>query len=294
LADAERIEFVPLSSCYYGLSKSSGQRTAAETRKYIRNYVGIKLVNMVMAMSYPIARLGYTSGECWELRREIGKLVVHPHSSRFVQYLDFLRNRSDLYQKVMLTDVRDVYFQTDPFERIPDSELWMFQEEGPETLGSDARNRRWIEATFGRKVLRRIASRPIICAGVTIGGVRNILGYLEVMEPELLSRSPVYLPDQGIHNALAYTGAFDHLRPVIVKNGTGPVVTVGRMSEAQFQWGRNGALVDAAGVPFSVVHQFDRHPSLRSAFADLVGDESLGYDQHGQRDERAKVAVSHG
>ena len=90
------------------------------------------------------------------------------------------------------------------------------------------------------------------------------------MEPELIKRTPIYIPDQGIHNAMAYTGAFDHLHPVIVKNGDGPVLTVGMMTEAQFQWNSAGQLVDAAGVPFAVIHQFDRHPKLVAALQKLA------------------------
>ena len=270
LAAAERIQLLPLTNCYYGLCKSAAQRNPKESRKRIRNYLGIKLVEALMVAAYPLARLGYTHAECRELRREIRKLIVHTYSSRFVQYLDFLRNQSALYDKVMLTDVRDVCFQTDPFARIPDHQLWMFQEEGPHTLGSEGRNRRWVEATFGKKVLRQIAHNRILCAGITIGSFANILGYLEAMEPELLSRSPVYIPDQAIHNAMAYTGALQHLQPVIVKNGDGPVLTVGMMKDAQFQWDAAGQLVDAAGEPYAVIHQFDRHPKLLAAFQKLA------------------------
>jgi|SRR5450756_2579974 len=268
LARAEGIQLFPLTSCYFGLCKSAAKRNPKESRKRIRNYFGMKLVNGLMRVTYPLVRLGYTREECREIRREIGKLIIHTYSSRFLQYLDFLKNQSAQYDKVMLTDVRDVFFQADPFERVPDNQLWMFQEEGPHTLGSEGRNRRWVEATFGKKVLRQIADNRIICAGITIGSYAQIAGYLQAMEPELLARTPVYIPDQAIHNALAYTGAFNHLNPVVVKNGDGPVLTVGMMKEEQYKWDNAGRLVDAAGVPYAVIHQFDRHPTLVSRLHD--------------------------
>jgi len=271
LAHAWQIQLLPLNNCYFGLCKSADKRNPKESRKRIRNYLGMKLVNGLLRAAYPLARLGYTHPECRELGREIRKLIVHTYSSRFVQYLDFLRNQSARYDKVMLSDVRDVFFQADPFARIPDHQLWMFQEEGPHTLGSDRRNRRWVLATFGRKVLRQIEHQRILCAGITIGSYANIVGYLQAMEPELLTRSPVYIPDQGIHNAMAYTGVFKHLNPVVVKNGDGPVLTVGLMTEAQFKWDDAGRLVDAAGVPYAVIHQFDRHPKLAARLQRLVG-----------------------
>jgi hypothetical protein len=230
--------------------------------KRIRNYIGIKVVNCLRAAAYPLIRVGYTAEESRQLNREIGKLVIHTYSSRFIQYLDFLRNQATRYDKVMLTDVRDVFFQADPFERIPSNQLWMFQEQGPATLGTEPRNGRWVKATFGGKVLRQIASQPILCAGITIGGFQNVLGYLETMETELLKRTPVHIPDQGIHNAMAYTGAFNHLNPVIVRNGDGPVLTVGMMNDSQMTLDGQGRLVDPSGIPYAVLHQYDRHPKL--------------------------------
>jgi hypothetical protein len=262
LAAAERIELLPLTNCYYGLCKSASKRDRKESIKRIRNYLGIKIVNGLMTAAYPLVRLGYTREECRELRREVGKLLIHTYSSRFLQYLDFLRNQAPRYDMVMLTDVRDVCFQGDPFARIPANQLWMFEEEGPHTLGTEPRNGKWVSATFGKKVLRQIAEHRIVCACITIGSFANVIGYLEAMEPELLARSPVYIPDQAVHNVLARTGAFARWHPVVVKNGDGPVLTVGMMKDEQFKFDREGRLVDPQGVPYAVIHQFDRHAAL--------------------------------
>jgi hypothetical protein len=98
-----------------------------------------------------------------------------------------------------------------------------------------------------------------------------VLGYLEGMEPEVIRRAPVYIPDQGIHNAMVYTGAFDHLHPVIVKNGDGPVLTVGMMKDEELVLDPAGRLVDPAGRPYPVIHQYDRHPRLMAAFKKMAG-----------------------
>jgi hypothetical protein len=270
-AAEQRIQLLPLTSCYFGLRNSSRKRDARENLKRIRSYVGFKLVRGLFRAAQPLLRLGYARHEYRQLEREINKLVIHTQSSRYLQYLDLLRNQTGRYDKVMLTDVRDVCFQADPFERIPANQLWMFQEHGPATLGTERVNRRWVEATFGKKVLRQIARQPILCSGITIGGFQNLLGYLEAMEPEIIRRTPIYISDQGIHNAMAYTGAFDHLHPVIVKNGDGPVLTVGMMKDEELVLDPAGRLVDPAGNPYPVVHQYDRHPRLLAAFKKLAG-----------------------
>lgn len=272
LAGQEKIQLIPLTSCYYGLVKSSSTRVRKESLKRIRNYLGIKLFKCIITLAYPLLRIGYTREECHELRRETEKLVIHTYSSRFIQYLDFLRNNQMQYDKVMLTDVRDVFFQADPFEQITSNQLWMFLEHGTATLATQPRNRRWVEATFGRNVLRQIGHQPVICAGITMGGMKNVLGYLEAMEPELLARTPVYIPDQGIHNAMAHTGAFKHLNPLIVKNGDGPVLTVGMMEDSEMQLDSDNQLTGFRGKPYPVIHQYDRHPKLVSAFKNQLAE----------------------
>ena len=266
------IQLLPLTSCYYGMCRSSAKREFKASVKRIRNYVGLRLFRLLFSASRPLLRLGYTREEFGQLQRETNKLVCHTYSSRFVQYYDYLKNQELRYEKVMLTDVRDVCFQADPFAAVPADQLWMFQEEGPATLGTEKRNGQWIKATFGSRVLRQIAEHRILCAGITIGGYKNILGYLQTMEPHLLTRTPAYIPDQGIHNALAYTGAFNHLNPVIRKNGEGPVLTVGLMNQQTMILNAEGRLVDSQGKPYAVIHQYDRHEYLIPHLKKLAGN----------------------
>lgn len=271
LALEQNLQLLPLTSCYYGMCLSLAKRDFRASAKRIRNYIGLRSFRLLMGAARPLLRLGYTRDEFRQLQRETNKLVAHTYSSRFVQYLDYLENQELRYAKVMLTDVRDVYFQANPFAEVPDGQLWMFQEEGPATLGTERRNGQWIKATFGAKVLKQIAANRILCAGITMGGYHNVLGYLKTMEPELLTRTPVYIPDQGIHNALAYTGAFNHLHPVIFKNGDGPVLTVGLMRPEQMVFNDAGQLVNPQGKPYAVLHQYDRHPHLLPCLNKLAG-----------------------
>ncbi|HVM51462.1 MAG TPA: hypothetical protein VMU04_25750, partial [Candidatus Acidoferrum sp.] len=60
LAHAWQIQLLPLNNCYFGLCKSADKRNPKESRKRIRNYLGMKLVNGLLRAAYPLARLGYT------------------------------------------------------------------------------------------------------------------------------------------------------------------------------------------------------------------------------------------
>ena len=252
LAERERVELVPLQSCYYGLGSSKAVR--------VRNHAGIKVTRLLARMAYPFLRIGYTHAQCIELWREMNKLIIQTSGGRYLQYLDFLRNRRLQYGKVMVTDVRDVYFQADPFDTVGEDSLLLFEEHV--VLGTDRRNKQWVKATFGREVLKSMETRTALCSGVTIGGVEKIIGYLEVMEPELVRRNPACIADQGIHNALAYLGRFDHLGATIMKCETGPVLSMGLMRDDAIKVNADDLVVDAGGIPYPVLHQYDRYPAI--------------------------------
>ena len=268
MALEQRIELVPLPMCYYG---TAGKGRFHKGAKKIRAFVGFQSLRWLLRLSWPLLRVGYGADEYRELQREINKLILHTAGSRYIHYLDFLRNRRVHYDKVMLTDVRDVFFQADPFPRFSSEELCFFEEDSRFPIGSDPNTSRWVRATFGQRMLRKVSSKPIICSGVTLGGFENILSYLERMESELLTRAPLNIPDQGIHNVLAYIDAFGHLNLRIIRNGEGPVCTAGLMDPKDFQYDEQGRLVSPAGEPYPVVHQFDRHPNLVANFKKLVG-----------------------
>src|SRR5215475_4731769 len=79
------------------------------------------------------------------------------HARRYSIYADYLRARPDRFDQVMLSDVRDVVFQRHPFEGITSPKCHFFLEG---------------EAVAGRR---------ISCSGITIGGTRAILAYLDAM-----------------------------------------------------------------------------------------------------------------
>ena len=68
--------------------------------------------------------------------------------------------------------------------------------------------------------------------------------------------------DQGIHNYLIHRG---HLGPVTMcENRKSEVLTMGLMSSNNLPVvSDRGQLLNAEGVPYAVLHQFDRHESVR-------------------------------
>jgi hypothetical protein len=192
-------------------------------------------------------------------------LPFHNISSlRYLLYYRFLKQRPDAYRFIFLTDLRDVSFQQSPFLRAQAGGLRFFVEEPPLTIGACPNNSRWIREYFGEDVLRELADQPIICSGTTLGDYPSIITYLEqfiltLRQSRSLMRVGV---DQGIHNYLANTT----LKPLVTLclNREAEVLTMGLMPRDEvFARNAAGQLMDRAGTPYAVLHQFDRHEALK-------------------------------
>ena len=129
-------------------------------------------------------------------------------SSRFFTYLDFLVRHGTNYRHVMLTDLRDVVFQADPFAVALPADIVFAQERC--RLANCPVNRAWVVQGYGNAVADNMRDCLISCAGTTFGTVGGILRYLTAMTSELTSR-PVAIEggiDQGVHNYIV------HMRPL--------------------------------------------------------------------------------
>jgi hypothetical protein len=198
-------------------------------------------------------------------RTRIAALLSVRDTRRFFAYLDYLSSRDVSYGNVMLTDVRDVFFQADPFASDLGGGLDCFLEDSAETLGTQPHNRKWMQAAFGSDVVQEMSGRPIVCAGVTVGPGELVVRYLEVMADFLLRlpRQGVGL-DQAVHNYVLHKGLVSGAR--LIPNGAGVVSTLGVVPEE-----RLNELSSSA-----VLHQYDRHPTLTARLLDALGSADTG------------------
>jgi hypothetical protein len=182
---------------------------------------------------------------------------------RYLLYHRFLRSRPGEYRAIFLTDLRDVCFQSNPFARGGLDQLRFFEEEPPHTVGSCPNNSRWIREFFGEDALQELAAQPIICSGTTLGDYASILDYLgKFILTFRQARSIMRVgADQGIHNFLARTQLASAV--TLCPNRESEVLTMGLMPrEEKLPRNERGQLIDRHGVPYAVLHQFDRHADL--------------------------------
>ena len=177
-----------------------------------------------------------------------------------LRYIEALQIVEDLPRDsvVLLTDSRDVIFQSCPFthylEHWPD-ELHLSME--PNLIQPLDWTYKWCVGVYGENVVEEtLRGKLASCSGTTIGSKELVELYLARMVKEILKYrwriSHTTGFDQGLHNFLLYTGQFDH--GPLSANGEG----VFWIADRKPVFDSSGFAVVRDRVRATVVHQYDR------------------------------------
>jgi len=182
--------------------------------------------------------------------------------SRYCYYYEYLMANQNKYNLVLITDVRDVLFQADPFAAISSNDLLNFYSEA-HSIADSFYTSYWLRHAFGKKALAQIVDKVSICSGTTIGGVDPIMNYLQEMI-KMQAKITAGLTglggfDQGVHNYLVHNNYFQGSN--LLPNNEGEVATLGESNAIAVN--DNLELTDKQGNVIPVVHQFDRFPDLK-------------------------------
>jgi hypothetical protein len=203
-------------------------------------------------------------GRVYDVGGRIAGKGSHINFERFAFYRELIETLPADTGSVFLCDIRDIVFQSDPFNGYPAAPLKFFLEE--QTIGKCESNSAWIRIAYGQEALGSLSANWISCSGTTLGTMQGIVGYLDRMIGEagkLLAsgRDPSPGIDQGFHNYLIRTGAFPGA--LIVPNRDGEVQTMHHQRE--FTLSPGGQALNRDGRLCPVVHQYDRHPAIMHA-----------------------------
>jgi len=179
-----------------------------------------------------------------------------PYVARFLRFFRFLASSGQRYANVMLTDVRDVFFQGDPFDFDMCGTVNCFLEDERQTLGRQRHNRDWLLTAYGEETVRSLGDKPISCSGVTVGPREPLLAYLRVMTGGLLRLTHQSVGiDQGVHNYVIHNNLVPNVR--LIRNGEGPVLTLALVPRPEIE-----AAMEEGRLPANVLHQYNHHPRL--------------------------------
>jgi hypothetical protein len=189
-------------------------------------------------------------------------VVLDLLQARFFYALGLLEDGLAGASRVLLSDVRDVVFQTNPFEGIASGLTTGLEEE---RISRCPHNRKWVERVFGAEGLRSIGDARIACAGVTVGTRDEVIAYLERMCEEAavhLSKLAFRNLDQAIHNWLVYRHPALGFR--LAETGGDQIATLAHSRLEDFRFDPERGLMTHDGVLISVLHQYDRIPELHA------------------------------
>jgi hypothetical protein len=211
--------------------------------------------------AYPRAfRLASRAGESTALARwsALEFELEGLQSLRYDHYYDVLQREGAAADQILLTDMRDVLFQADPFE--PQVEgLEVFLEEPHMTIADEWFTHSWMLSLYGQEEVSELAQEVASCSGTVAGDRASMLRYLREMSQAIVwRRRPLGNHDQGVHNHLLRTGRLDPVE--IVANGAGRVLTMAEMADIRRD--ADGRVLNADGSLPAVLHQYDRHPGL--------------------------------
>lgn len=187
---------------------------------------------------------------------------IHPsvtiNNYRFILFLHFLKQSGTNYKNVMLTDVRDVIFQKQPFDGI-DENLYLFLEDQSQTFKNSELNYTWLSDAAGKEFANSVLNEVVSCAGVVIGPTSLIINYLEYIKEKLSFKNKLeWGLDQGIHNSYAYHEKSEHVK--LVSYNVPMVLTLGASNT--YHLNKAGLLTNSDGLIYPIIHQYDRIEEL--------------------------------
>ncbi len=186
---------------------------------------------------------------------------VSVNSSRYAVIRMYLNSFEPAFHKILLTDVRDVVFQANPFATdFPEADLWFTIEDSKWTIGKCPSNSSWMKTSFGDDALKILKDKSISCSGTTYGTAKGIRDYLDKML-ELMYRYKVSAPgaDQAVHNYILHHRLLPRIH--FFENENSPVLTLGYRT-GNMERNFRGRMTNRAGLVPAVLHQYDRHRFL--------------------------------
>ena len=198
------------------------------------------------------------------------------HVLRFLSIYEYLDNHWQYYDYVVTTDIKDVYFQANPFKSLVGHKL-IVASEGLKYKDEPWGNENLFQA-YGPYVYEKFKDNEIFNVG-TFGGKSE---YVKDMVFHIFTNGinrPIPICDQAVFNVLINTQPF---KDIVTKTNSwaaelGTIMDPSKIeqfrpnlifSEPTFE---DGLLKDCTGFTYPIVHQYDRVPVLKKFVQEKYG-----------------------
>lgn len=178
--------------------------------------------------------------------------------------LEFLRAREDQFDRVIMMDAFDVYFQSDPFEFLNFPNSIALGSEGVK-IKDDWWDTEWVKGCYGKEGLKEIGDKVINCYGVIYGPMKLFLKFLSIiMEPKNWEHCGI---DQAVMNYLYHTGYFASQGvDVKVFDCNGPILTLNLCPKDIKVFNGVRETVNGKGVVPAIVHQWNKNRTYKHLY----------------------------
>jgi hypothetical protein len=184
-----------------------------------------------------------------------------PNNQRYLWIREFLTKTKNSYEYILLTDIRDVYFQNNPFEFVHEK---LIVAEENKLIANCQYNSEWIISLYGQDYYETINNSQIFCSGTILGNFNQILqlldyivSHLNEFGKKLDTGENTMILDQGIFNHFCQ----NHLNSIEIHNyKTGKILTAGYI--ALFHISKDLDILNDRNEIFNIVHQYDRYQFL--------------------------------
>lgn len=200
-----------------------------------------------------------------------------PINSRHFFYYDIIKNLPK-YKNILISDSRDIIFQSDPFLHCPDyPHIFAFEEDSNCGLAHEGNNRTWMATIYGQERLEQLTTKPILCGGALMGSSDCLVEMLRLMNEEMRKIDPGMfswiIADQPVLNEICYSELSKHLPLSIKKNGE----ILGNLCLSlvhDYAYDAVELNIKTKQVKVnrhipSMVHQYDRNPMLLEMYNNL-------------------------
>ena len=197
--------------------------------------------------------------------------IRNPAHSRYIYTSKWLFDHRHVYDRVIMTDIRDVAIYADPFDQIQDgnktkTQVQTFTEISTYRGQGNWANQPWVRNCYGESFLQSIMDEKITCCALVAGTMHGLMSYLRAFLDQLREKHMCDLvgADTAIHVWIIHkilTGVqivdSDHS---LIRHNPRPQHVKERFDIS------TGGIYNADGQLYALIHQYDRHPSLAEAY----------------------------
>ena len=198
-------------------------------------------------------------------------------NSRFIVYKKFLEEHPE-YEKIFVTDIADVIFQADIFEKYSGKKNFLVYAAEAITVGEDPGgfNQLWTKTFLGEEGFQKLKNKTVLCAGTILGSHAEMKNLFQKLLDTIFDKT-----SHGIDQVFYIHIIHNKLVPI--KNLIKSDVETGEILTCSVLKNYNSAgekILRGDGKIPAVVHQYNRKSELIGFVDEVYREKVFNFDDN--------------